>query len=78
MRFVKFIIKNCSKKKEKYIRDYLDATDIEYFTMSLVSSYMKDRMIYGYNPWDYLEETKLNMKYQNFIPVMERIKNGKF
>lgn len=59
-----FKIINCSKETEKYIRDWLNETDIEEFIEELSNQVVLDYLVYGYNPWDYLEETKLNMKHQ--------------
>ena len=67
-----FKIINCSKETEKYIRDWLNETDIEEFIEELSNQVVLDYLVYGYNPWDYLEETKLNMKHQKLIPILKR------
>lgn len=55
---------NCSKKTKKHIRSFLNEIDIEEFIEELSSQSFIDYLVYRYNPWNYLEETKLNMKYQ--------------
>jgi len=68
---MKFQILFCSNKTKKFIREFLNETDTEDFVEELLNQFLYDFYIYGYNPWDYLEETKLNMEYQGFIPVLK-------
>jgi len=51
--------------KNKIIEDFLNKeTDIASFVEEMAQSDFLDKMIYGGNPWNYLEETKLNFYYQ--------------
>jgi len=68
---MKFKIINCPKRVEKFIRNFLNETDIEDFIEELSLQSFRDYVIYGYNPWDYLEETKLNLKHQKFKPILK-------
>ena len=52
---------------KKVMMHWLEETDIISFVNEIVITTHRDCMIYGYNPWDYLEETKLNMKEQGFL-----------
>lgn len=45
----------------QWILDHPDIIDI---CLELAHANVRDRLIYGYNHWDYLEETKLNIKLQ--------------
>ena len=61
-------IKNCSGELQNILKNYLfKETDIGEFVEDMSLQFIHDFIIYGYNPWDYLEELKLNQKYQGFL-----------
>jgi len=61
-------ITNRKPEIQKIIEDYLyKETDIGDFVEDISMQSVRDFIIYGYNPWDYLEETKLNLKEQKLI-----------
>jgi len=69
-------ITNCKPEIQKIIEDYLyKETDIGDFVEDISMQSVRDFIIYGYNPWDYLEETKLNLKEQKLEDILDSITN---
>ena len=61
-------ITNRKPEIQKIIEDYLyKETDIGDFVENISMQSVRDFIIYGYNPWDYLEEIKLNLKEQKLV-----------
>ena len=60
---MEFEITNCSEKMKKDIRRFI-GEDIFELISDLTHQSIYDLLIYGYNPWNYAEEFKLNFKYQ--------------
>ena len=56
-----------NNKAKKFIMEWLEETDIVDFVNEMSITSYRDFIIYGYNPWDYLKETELNMKEQGFL-----------
>lgn len=58
-------VTNCGKEITNIIEHYLyKETDIGEFVEDISSQSLIDFIIYGHNLWNYLEETKLNLKNQ--------------
>lgn len=50
------------------VEDYINnKTDIAELVANLTDDHIYDRVIYGYSPWNYVEEIRLDMKYQGFL-----------